>query len=67
MTKNISIEDDKEKQLLIKLARQSSENARKNCLASGVSVVAVQGNCIVETNPDGSIKVLKTLEALAEK
>lgn len=54
--------DHNEKKCLGKIARQSAISAQRKCLASGVSVVTMEGDRILEKSADGTVTVIKTLQ-----
>lgn len=65
MTKKLvkeKLTDHNEKKCLGKIARQSAISAQRKCLASGVSVVTLEENRILETHADGTVTVIKTLQ-----
>ena len=60
--RRIELTDGVEKKYLGKIARESAIAAQNRCLASGVSVVTMDGDDIVETSADGKVTVITTLQ-----
>ncbi|MEK7257605.1 MAG: hypothetical protein AAB316_22810 [Bacteroidota bacterium] len=58
---SIAVEDAMHR-LIFKYAWLASEQAQQEAFAKGLSIVVLEGNQIVEIAPDGSKKVLKTVE-----
>ena len=60
--RKIELTDDVEQQHLGRIARESAIAAQNRCLASGISVVTMDGDDIVETSANGKVTVLKTVQ-----
>jgi len=57
----------KERQLLSRLAREASEEAYRESLAMGLTVRIAKNGKMMDKFPDGSTKVVKTLERIKSK
>ena len=59
---SIELTDRIEERHLGRIAREASIAARNRCLAAGVAVVTMSGDDIVETDADGKVTVIKTIQ-----